>query len=109
MKRLFFNVAGPCVPGSHYMIDASRRLGKEVHALIDDAQYFVIHAARQSGKTTLLQDLVRNLHGGDYYALYCSLESVQGIIDPHDGIPAIVRGIGYALENFALPEAATFF
>jgi hypothetical protein len=33
------------------MIKASTRL-QEVEQLIDSQQYFVIHAARQSGKTT---------------------------------------------------------
>ncbi|NLE40877.1 MAG: hypothetical protein GX615_03475, partial [Lentisphaerae bacterium] len=49
----FFNTAGPCVPGKHYLLDASERL-LEVVELIRREQYFVIHAARQSGKTTLL-------------------------------------------------------
>ena len=48
--------------------------------LIEREQYFVIHAARQSGKTTLLLDLVQQLNdSGEYYALYCSLESAYGI------------------------------
>jgi len=52
-------------------------------------QYFVIHAARQSGKTTYLQDLTKRLNAGkQYYALYCSLEEVQGVIEPERGIPS---------------------
>lgn len=62
------------------MIDASLRL-QGVEQLIDSKQYFVIHAARQSGKTTCLKDLANRLNaGGKYYALTCSLESVQGIL-----------------------------
>jgi hypothetical protein len=38
------------------MIDASTRL-QGVEQLIDSKQYFVIHAARQSGTTTCLKDL----------------------------------------------------
>jgi hypothetical protein len=54
-------------------------------------QYFVIHAARQSGKTTYLQDLTNRLNAdGKYYTLYCSLEGMQGIEDPEKGIPEIV-------------------
>jgi predicted AAA+ superfamily ATPase len=60
------------------MIEAATRL-QGVEQLIDRNQYFVIHAARQSGKTTYLQDLAKRLHAaGKYHALYCSLESVQG-------------------------------
>jgi predicted AAA+ superfamily ATPase len=64
------------------MIAAASRL-RGVEQLIDMKQYFVIHAARQSGKTTYLQDLTKRLNaGGKYYALYCSLEIAQGVIEP---------------------------
>jgi hypothetical protein len=90
------------------MIDASTRL-KSVEQLIDMKQYFVIHAARQSGKTTYLQDLTRRLNdGGQYYALYCSLERVQGIIDPKDGIPAIIRSMMVYFKNSKLPNSEEF-
>ncbi|MDR1023436.1 MAG: hypothetical protein LBL94_09240, partial [Prevotellaceae bacterium] len=60
------------------MVEASTRL-KGVEQLVDMKQYFVIHAARQSGKTTYLQDLTDRLNAlGKYYTLYCSLESLQG-------------------------------
>jgi hypothetical protein len=40
--------------------------------LIDQEQYFVIHAARQTGKTTLLMELAQDINAaGSYYALYC--------------------------------------
>jgi len=51
--------------------------------LIEQKQYFLIHAARQTGKTTLLLDLVKQLNKeGRYYALYCSLGTAQGTIRP---------------------------
>ncbi len=98
MKK-FFNIAGPCIPGEHYMLPAQARL-KELHGLIEQGQYYVIHAARQSGKTTLLLDLVKQLNEtGTYHAAYCSLESVQGITDPREGIPAILAVLANALRN----------
>ena len=57
----FFNVAGPCHPAKHYMLPATERL-PGVMRLIRQEQYFAIHAARQSGKTTLLQGLVRDIN-----------------------------------------------
>ena len=57
----YFNIAGPCNSTDHYMMDASTRL-KGVEQLIDMKQYFVIHAARQSGKTTYLRDLTKRLN-----------------------------------------------
>ncbi len=90
MKK-YFNIAGPCNPDEHYMIPSESRCAG-IADLIEQKQYFVIHAARQSGKTTLLLDLVKQLNDEErYYALYCSLESVQQIDDPKEGIPAIVR------------------
>jgi len=87
----FFNTAGPCVPGKHYLLDASERL-LEVVELIRREQYFVIHAARQSGKTTLLIDLEATLEAaGGHHAVYCSLEGMQSVADPLQGIPAVVE------------------
>jgi hypothetical protein len=97
MKK-FFNIAGPCIPQEHYMLPALQR-NPEIQSLIDKKQYFVIHAARQTGKTTLLKSLVKQLNDqGTYYALYCSLETIQGINDPKEGIPAIVRSLNASLE-----------
>jgi len=97
MKK-YFNIAGPCNPEEHYMIPSASRC-KGLAALIEQKQYFVIHAARQSGKTTLLLELVNQLNNeGRYHALYCSLESVQGIIEPEKGIPAIVRELGNEIQ-----------
>ncbi|MDR1668150.1 MAG: hypothetical protein LBS03_10760, partial [Bacteroidales bacterium] len=104
----YFNIAGPCNSTAHYMINASTRL-QGVEALIDSEQYFVIHAARQSGKTTYLQDLSKRLNaGGKYYALYCSLESVQNVVEPERGIPAIVRIIKNTLEFTNIPHRPDF-
>ncbi|MDR3266263.1 MAG: ATP-binding protein, partial [Tannerella sp.] len=78
----YFNIAGPCNSLEHYMIEAATRL-QGVEPLIDQKQYFVIHAARQSGKTTYLKDLANRFNAtGKYYTLYCSLERMQGIEDP---------------------------
>ncbi|MDR1485189.1 MAG: hypothetical protein LBT09_10240, partial [Planctomycetaceae bacterium] len=98
-----FNTAGPCNSEEHYMIDASTRL-TGVEQLIDGKKYFVIHAARQSGKTTYLQDLTRRLNdAGKYYALCCSLENAQGVIEPERGIAVVLDLIDLALQNLSIP------
>jgi hypothetical protein len=104
----YFNIAGPCNKADHYMIEAASRL-HGVERLIDTKQYFVIHAARQSGKTTYLKDLTRRLNtSGGCYALYCSLEIAQGIIDPEKGIPSIVKKIKYAVDMSDIPSKNGF-
>jgi hypothetical protein len=126
--RKTFNIAGPCNSDEHYMLPAQERCTGLID-LIDQKQYFVIHAARQSGKTTLLLELTQQLNEeGNYYALYCSLESVQEIAEAEKGIPAIIRvmktrvkfhktlrkypfadKVDYAEFNVALIEALTYF
>ena len=78
----FFNIAGPCNPAEHYMLPALDRL-PEIQRLVSRRQYFVIHAPRQTGKTTAIQALVREINAkGDMVALYCTLETLQNATDP---------------------------
>jgi hypothetical protein len=87
------------------MLDPMRGIGGELADLIDGGYYFVIHAARQSGKTTLLKALTRQINaGGERYALYCSLETVSAFTEPEKGIPAIVKNISYSIKNHGLPN-----
>ena len=99
----YFNVAGPCNPEQHYIVPPLER-NPEVLPLIEQGQYFVVHAARQTGKTTLLQELVERIDkDGKYYALYCSLETVQSISRIEIGIPEILSALEKTVENSSLP------
>jgi hypothetical protein len=107
MRQRLFNIAGPCLVGKHYLLPTLERC-PEIAELIAGEQYFVIHAARQSGKTTLLKALAAEINGGtERVALYCSLETVQGLVDPEKGIPAILdaltRSLRYSPALRALP------
>jgi hypothetical protein len=69
-----FNTAGPCKPDIHYMLPATARL-PDVASLIDNQSYFVLHAPRQTGKTTAMQALAAELTAsGRYVAALLSLE-----------------------------------
>ncbi|MDR3088895.1 MAG: AAA-like domain-containing protein, partial [Desulfobulbaceae bacterium] len=99
----YFNVSGPCNKRDHYMVEAATRL-KGVEQLIDMNQYFVIHAARQSGKTTYLKDLAARLKMvGRYHALYCSLEALQNVTDVEKGIAGIFDCLVLALKKASIP------
>ena len=102
MPRVF-NTEGPCLADKHYMIPPGRRL-PELRALIEGESFFVIHAPRQTGKTTLLRNLSRELTSeGSYAALAVSLESfVQDDIE--STLPAMVEHIR-SRAQFQLPEA----
>jgi len=105
MSQKRFNIAGPCNSNEHYMLDPLRNMGQELMALIEQKDYFVIHAARQSGKTTLLKELARKINAeSKLYVLYCSLEGVQQLIEPEKGIPAIVKTIKAALNDHNMPR-----
>jgi hypothetical protein len=56
----YFNIAGHCEPDWHYMLPPEPRL-PEARRLIDAGQYFVVHAPRQTGKTTTLVALAQAL------------------------------------------------
>ncbi|MCC6559127.1 MAG: ATP-binding protein [Polyangiaceae bacterium] len=64
----FFNTAGPCVPERHYMVPAAERL-PDARRIIDQGGYFVVHAPRQTGKTTTLRALARELLAEGRYAV----------------------------------------
>ena len=92
MPKLF-NIAGPCIPGEHYLVPTLARL-PQLGGLIAAKQFFVIHAARQSGKTTLLNALEQELNAKhEVVALYCSLETAQGIAEAEKGIPAVISAL----------------
>jgi len=56
----FFNTARPCNPQDHYMLPPTERL-PGLRRLIDQKGYFGIHAPRQTGKTTAMLELGREL------------------------------------------------
>jgi hypothetical protein len=72
----FFNTTGPCNPEDHYMLPPEDRLvGAQLHRYIRDKLYWVLHAPRQTGKTTFLKSWMREINSGDKaVACYVSIE-----------------------------------
>lgn len=83
MTAKFFNTGGPCDLEYHYMLPAAARLLEEnVMRLIETQSYFVIHAPRQTGKTTALLALARELTAsGRYTAAVLTMELGAGLPD----------------------------
>ncbi|MCY4214498.1 MAG: AAA family ATPase [Gammaproteobacteria bacterium] len=75
----FFNTAGPMVAARHYQVPPLSRLDlEELHRLIDDWRYFVLHAPRQTGKTTALLALRDRLNeAGHHRCVYVNVEPAQ--------------------------------
>ncbi len=73
----YFNTTGPCEPDRHYMLPAAARL-PDADMLFERGSYFVIHAPRQTGKTTTLLALARQFtQHGRYTALYFSCKPAE--------------------------------
>jgi hypothetical protein len=80
-KRMarFFNTAGPIVREDHYFVEPLQRIElSEILRLIEQKKYFVLHAPRQTGKTSYLLSLMEYLNReGEYRALYMNIETAQ--------------------------------
>ena len=95
-----FNIAGPIVAAKHYHIPPLRRSGfEEVLQLVEDANYFIVYAPRQTGKTTTLRALRDALNERGYRAVHTTLQGVQ---TPESDVATVIRGILTCLEADAL-------
>ncbi len=95
----FFNTTGPCYPERHYFLPPEVRLRQaNLERYIRDELYWVLHAPRQTGKTTFLQTWMRQINAsGQAIACYVSVERCQGIPDIERAIPAIAAAcVAYA-------------
>jgi hypothetical protein len=95
LKR-FFNTAGPVKCHNHYCIPPLERLNlPEILSLIDQEKYFVLHAPRQTGKTSCLLALMEHLNRqGRYECLYVNVEIAQSARqNVHRGIKGILNEI----------------
>ena len=110
-----FNTAGPIRPALDYHIPPLDRINlPEVLELMRDERYFVLHAPRQTGKTSALLALRSLLNGGtvgDYRCAYINVEPAQTAReDVGRGMGAIASQIAreakYTLNDDATAEAA---
>ena len=107
MKRSlrFFNTTGPCDPDYHYMLPPEDRLvSAQLHRYIKDRLYWVLHAPRQTGKTTFLLSWMREINdAGEAVACYISVERCQGLMEVERAMPAICSSIRERARKFAIP------
>jgi hypothetical protein len=96
MSARFFNTAGPVNYQDHYCLPPLSRfeLG-DILTLIAQKKYFLLHAPRQTGKTTCLLALTEYLNrAGQYRALYTNIEGAQAARENIElGIAGIVQAI----------------
>ena len=87
MER-FFNTAGPIKPELHYNIDPLKRFDlEELLLLVRQQKYFVLHAPRQTGKTSCLLALRDYLNARDeFVAVYANVEGGQALRNDVEGV-----------------------
>ncbi|MEL6710334.1 MAG: AAA family ATPase [Pseudomonadota bacterium] len=100
---LFFNRAGPSRADKHYLIAPLQRMDMtHIRMLLEEENYFVLHAPRQTGKTTCLLALMDYLNQqGHYQALYANIENAQAAREHvQRGIDAVADAIAASAEVY---------
>ena len=100
-----FNTEGPVVAADHYHIPPLERIDLDaVLGMIRDKKYFVLHAPRQTGKTSallVLRDLLNGGAQGDFRCVYANVEAGQAMREN------VVEGMRTVLSQFALRASLT--
>ena len=74
----WFNTAGPVDPADHYLIPPLSRIDRgKVLGLVRDKKYFVLHAPRQTGKTSALLALAEVLSEQGFCCVYVTVETAR--------------------------------
>ncbi len=99
----WFNIAGPCQADIHYLLPPTRRL-PTLERLIQQRSYFVIHAPRQTGKTTAMLALAQTLtEQGQFTAVLVSVEVGAAFRDDIDRAEQAILGSWQSNTSVWLP------
>jgi hypothetical protein len=100
-----FNTAGPNRVEWHYTLSALARL-PDVHRLVHDRSWFVLHAPRQTGKTTAMRALAQELtESGNYAALWATCEAGEPYRDKPKVAERLVAASIRTNAELDLPQA----
>ncbi len=99
----FFNTEGPVRPDDHYAIPPLARGNTgEILRLIQDKRYFVLHAPRQTGKTSALialRDLLNSGEVGEFRCVDVNVEAGQvARDDTEQGLRSILSSLSASAE-----------
>ena len=90
-----FSTAGPVRAADHYLIPPLSRIDLDaVLGLVRDKKYFVLHAPRQTGKTSALLALAELLNERGYHCVYATVETAR---TARDDVERAVRVVLAAL------------
>jgi hypothetical protein len=81
-----------------------RLVGAQLHRYIRDKLYWVLHAPRQTGKTTFLQNWMQQINSGvEAVACYVSVETCQGIPERAEAMKTMYYAISESARASGLP------
>ena len=98
----FFNTEGPVNCRDHYCLAPLDRFNlEEILSLIHQKKYFLLHAPRQTGKTSCLLALMEYLNTqGDYRTLYANIEGAQAARENLEmGMSEVVQSIALSARD----------
>ena len=98
----YFNTTGPVDAEMHYHVAPLSRLDvDDLLLLIRQQKYFVLHAPRQTGKTSALLALRNRLNGGgEFRCVYVNVEVGQAARENvHEGVRAILSALARAARH----------
>jgi len=82
-----------------------RLVGAQLHRYIRDSLYWVLHAPRQTGKTTFLQSWMREINAtSTHVACYVTVEACQQVTDINEAMRIISHMIYIAATQTDLPD-----
>jgi hypothetical protein len=102
-RERFFNTEGPVNCEDHYCLPPLERINlSEILGFIDQKKYFVLHAPRQTGKTSCLLSLMDHINRqGTFTCLYMNVETGQSAReDVARGMQAIVGDLASRARDF---------
>ena len=107
----FFTTEGPVNCQDHYCLPPLERFDlNEILNLIDRKKYFLLHAPRQTGKTSSLLALMTYLNQeGTYRVLYANIENAQAAGENIEmGMSEVVHSMAFSARDFLGDKNALF-
>ena len=89
------------------MVDAWQRFDQQkLRDLIDNKRYFILHAPRQTGKTTMMRAFARHLTAeGRVAALYVNIEAAQSFRNNTEKVNSVILSELNIAARIGLPQA----
>ncbi len=101
-----FNTAHANNAAENYTLPPLARLPPDVEQLAHDKFYFVLHAPRQSGKTTTVMALAEKLRqDGRYAVVFCTVEDARAVHDVGEVVQLVVDSLRSASDKLPATDA----